>query len=148
MRKMPFVRLRDSTMDLLTTCLTYLSYDAVCGGRDADEEQTIHENLLAGRYRFLTFASSAWIDLVKQSARFGRRGGTLGALNELLEDKLSVLKNPKFQQPSINDNDDASRRPLWPGAPELIAHSLRFYQDPDDIWTVDNGKIHPFPSVN
>ncbi|KAM7210216.1 hypothetical protein V8F06_014405 [Rhypophila decipiens] len=113
----------------------------LCISSRAEDEQTIHENLLVGKYRFLAFASSAWMDLVKQSVRFGRRGGTLGALNELLEDKLSVLQNPKFQQPSINDSDDVSRRPLWPRAPELIVHSLRFYQDPDDIWTVDNAEM-------
>jgi len=130
-------------MDLLISCLSYLCYDAVC--QDADEVQ-IRENLVSGKYRFLTFASSAWIDLVKQYVRITRQGRTFGALNELLENMLSELKNPMFQ-PGIDDDADAGQaadqhsRLLWPGAPSFIAHSLRFYQGPDDIWTVDNGKI-------
>lgn len=149
-------------MDLLISCLTYLCYDAVC--QDADEDQ-LRENLVSGKYRFLTFASSAWIDLVKQYVRITRtvnwrtpdvlhvyevlldHAQSVGVLNALLENMLSELMNPKFQ-PSINDDTDASqavnqlsRRTLWSEAPEFIAHSLRFYQDPDDLWTVDNGKL-------
>ncbi len=142
---MNFISRRDSTLDLLVSCLTYLCYDALAD--DLDEDR-LRDNIIAGKYRFLAFASSSWFDLARQYVRLAPEERYVSALNGLMEQMYSELWNPSFQG-DLNDDDGAGEKPLqlghppWPNAPEFISQTVRFrfYRDhPKEPWTLENGK--------
>ncbi|KAK0617622.1 hypothetical protein B0T14DRAFT_569112 [Immersiella caudata] len=147
-REPSFVSMRDSTMELLVVCLTYLCYDAVSD--DEIEEGQIMENLLAGRYRLHVFASTVWFDLVKQWLRLTPHRGYLAALSGLMHNLNAELANPEAVQNTGNTGGQAGASthstpvtvvgvPLWPGAPEFISRAFLFSKHQNqDTWTLNN----------
>ena len=143
-----FVDIRDSTMDLLISCLTYLCYDTL-NNTDLDADQ-MRINLLEGKYRLHVFASSMWFDLAKHYARLvGRDESRLGALNVVMQNMWSELTNPNFSLEPGDENGHPSPASLQPGAPqapwlnapEFVSQTLKYLKDSrKDLWTSKNSK--------
>jgi len=143
-----FVSIRDSTMELLVVCLTYLCYDAI--NDDGLEDDQIIENLLAGRYRLHVFASTMWFELVKRSLRLTRDPSNFDVLSGLLNNLFAELENPRAMQDLADAGHDGASGntppppagdPLWRGAPKFVTQTFCFFTNQrKDLWTLENGK--------
>ena len=142
--------MRDSTMDLLISCLTYLCYDSLnTTNLDPDQMRT---NLLEGKYRLHVFASSMWFYLAKHYVRLvARDKRRLSALNAVMENMCSELTNPNFSLEPGDENGHPSPASLqprppqapWLNAPEFVSQTLKYLKDSQkDLWTSENSKRH------
>jgi hypothetical protein len=130
---------KQATVDLTTTCLTYLCLDIF----DPEiEENYLDEQILSGGYRLHTFAASQWVALLRSCARMLRDQPPPDELISLLEHFVTERENMGYTNPSENIAEDPDFKSLKQRSPQLhamLCHASKFRQLDVGEWRLDEG---------
>jgi hypothetical protein len=134
-----------TTVDLATTCLTYLCLDIF----DPEiEEEDLTVNILSGGYRLHAFAASQWVGLVRQCAGMLRNLTPPDELITLLEHFTTERENMGYKSLRDHAPEDGGFKPFkekWPKLHTILCCALKFRQLDVGDWRFDEGMLNLFP---
>jgi hypothetical protein len=141
------IDLMQATVDLTTTCLTYLCLDPF----DPEiGEEDLTENIISGGYRLHAFAASQWVELVRKCAGMLGNKNPPDELITLLEHFITERKNMWYEgldehAPECGELETFKRE--WPELHTLLRHALKFRQLDVGDWRLDEGTSNPFLTI-
>ena len=128
-----------ATIDLTTTCLTYLCLDPF---NPEIEEEYLTENIISGGYRLHAYAASQWVGLVRKCAGMHRNRTPPDELIALLEIFISERENMGYKgssecTPEYGELELFKKE--WPNLHTMLCRALKFRQLDVGDWRLDEG---------
>lgn len=142
-----FLDLMQATLDLTTTCLTYLCLDLF---EPEIEEEDLTENILSGGYRLHAFAASRWVGLVRNFAGMLHNQTPPDELITSLEQFITERENMEYINPSNSTPGCGEFEPFkqkWPNLHTLLCRAREFCQLDVGSWRLNEGTSNAFPHV-
>jgi hypothetical protein len=140
-----FVGLLHTTVDLATTCLTYLCLDLF----DPEiEEEDLTVNILSGGYRLHAFATSQWVGLVRKCAGMLRNRTPPDELITLLEHFITERENMGYTGLSDHALEYGELEPFkekWPRLHTILCRTSKYRQLDVGDWRFDEGMLNLLP---
>ena len=142
-----FIDLLHMTVDLTTTCLTYLCLDLF----DPEiEEEDLTANILSGGYRLHTFATSQWVGLVRKCTGMLRGRTPPDELIASLEHFITERENMGYKGLSDHTPEYGeleSFKEKWPRLHTILCRVLKFRQLDVGDWRFDEGMLDILPMI-
>jgi hypothetical protein len=140
-----FVSLLHTTVDLATTCLTYLCLDLF----DPEiEEEDLTVNILSGGYRLHAFATSQWVGLVRKCAGMLRNRTPPDELVTSLEHFITERENMGYKGLSDHTPEYGELEPFkgkWPKLHTVLCRASKFCQLDVGDRRFDEGMLNLYP---
>jgi hypothetical protein len=136
-----------TTVDLATTCLTYLCLDLF----DPEiEEEDLTVNILSGGYRLHAFATSQWVGLVRKCAGMLRNRTPSEELITSLEHFITERENMGYKGLSDHTPEYGELKLFkgkWSKLYTILCRASKFCQLDVGDWRFDEGMLNLLPMI-
>lgn len=129
-----------AAFDLLTTCTTYLSHNAI----NETSNDDILRNIAKGKYRFAKFAYFYWFALIQRCIKLSDGPDDIAKIAYLLEEFFDIRSNHSFEPHKDENQENLLALNEFPDAQNHFKQALSFEAHVRrDSWRLTAGKRRP-----